>query len=40
MSKIEKILKYIVSVPNYTAELKNKKLRISYQYTLEEYLCM
>ena len=34
MSKIEKILKYIDSVPNYTAKLKNRKLKISYQYTL------
>lgn len=40
MSKIEKILKYIDSVPNYTAKLKNRKLKISYQYTLEEHLCM
>lgn len=40
MSKIEKILKYIDSVPNYTAKLKNRKLRISYQYTSEEHLCM
>lgn len=40
MSKIEKILKYIDSIPNYTAKLENRKLRISYQYTLEEHLCM
>lgn len=40
MSKIEKILKYIDSVPNYTAKLENRKLKISYQYTLEEHLCM
>ena len=40
MSKIEKILKYIDSVPNYTAKLKNRKLKISYQYTFEENLCM
>lgn len=40
MSKIEKILKYIDSVPNYTAKLKNRKLKISYQYILEEHLCM
>lgn len=40
MSKIEKILKYIDSVPNYTAKLENRKLKISYQYTSEEHLCM
>ena len=40
MSKIEKILKYIDSIPNYTAKLVNRKLRISYQYTFEENLCM
>lgn len=40
MSKIEKILKYIDSVPNYTAKLENRKLKISYQYTLQEHLCM
>lgn len=36
MSKIEKILKYIDSVPNYSAILENKKLRITYQYTYYE----
>ena len=40
MSKIEKILKYVDSIPNYTAKLVNRKLRISYQYTFEENLCM
>lgn len=40
MSKIEKILKYINSIPNYTDKLVNRKLRISYQYTFEENLCM
>lgn len=34
MSKIENILKYVDSIPNYTAKLVNRKLRISYQYTL------
>lgn len=40
MSKIEKILKYVDSIPNYTAKLENRKLKISYQYTLEGHLCM
>lgn len=40
MSKIEKILKYIDSVPNYTAKLENRKLKISYQYILQENLCL
>lgn len=40
MSKIEKILKYIDSVSDYAAKLENRKLKISYQYTLEEHLCM
>lgn len=40
MGKIEKILKYVDSIPNYTAKLENRKLKISYQYTLEEHLCM
>ena len=40
MSKIEKILKYVDSIPNYTVKLVNRKLRISYQYTFEENLCM
>lgn len=33
MSKIEKILKYIDSVPEYSAKLENRKLNIQYQYT-------
>lgn len=33
MSKIEKILKYIDSVNEYTAKLENRKLNIQYQYT-------
>lgn len=41
MSKIEKILKYVDSIPNYTAKPVNRKLRISYQYTgSEENMCM
>lgn len=33
MSKIEKILKYIDSVTEYSAKLENRKLNIQYQYT-------
>lgn len=33
MSKIEKILKYIDSVKEYSAKLENRKLNIQYQYT-------
>lgn len=33
MSKIEKILKYIDSVPEYSAKLENRKLNIQCQYT-------
>ena len=32
MSKIEKILEYINSIPNYSAGLENRKLKITYQY--------
>lgn len=33
MSKIEKILKYIDSVTDYSAKLENRKLNIQCQYT-------
>lgn len=33
MSKIEKILKYIDSVTDYSAKLEDRKLNIQYQYT-------
>lgn len=33
MSKIEKILEYIDSVPEYSAKLENRKLNIQCQYT-------
>ena len=33
MSKIEKILKYIDSITEYSAKLENGKLNIQYQYT-------
>lgn len=33
MSKIERILKYIDSVSEYSAKLENGKLNIQYQYT-------
>lgn len=33
MSKIEKILKYIDSVTEYSVKLENRKLNIQYQYT-------
>jgi len=33
MSKITKILKYIDSVPEYSAKLENRKLNIQCQYT-------
>lgn len=32
MSKITKILEYINSIPNYSAGLENRKLKITYQY--------
>lgn len=33
MSNVAKILKYIDSVKEYSAKLKNRKLNIQYQYT-------